>query len=85
MRTNNFALRLPESLLTHLREAAAKDGGAMNQYVVAALTEKLASRKTALPFLAERSAGGNAGRAMEILERSGGDVDGGAGVAEILR
>ena len=37
MRANNFALRLPESLFANLREAAAQDGVAMNQYVAIAL------------------------------------------------
>lgn len=75
MRTNNFALRLPQSLFTQLREAAAADGVAMNQYVAVALAEKLATRKTAQQFLAERSARGNVQRALEILEQAGSDED----------
>lgn len=73
MRANNFALRLPESLFTHLREAAVADGVAMNQYVAVALAEKLATRKTAQQFLAERSARGSTQRALEILEQAGSD------------
>lgn len=75
MRANNFALRLPESLFANLREAAAQDGVAMNQYVAVALAEKLATRKTALQFLAERAARGNVDRALDILERSGSDTE----------
>ncbi len=75
MRTNNFALRLPQSLFAHLREAAAEDGVAMNQYVAVALAEKLATRKTACQFLAERAERGSAARALEILERAGTDED----------
>lgn len=75
MRANNFALRLPQSLFTHLREAAAEDGVAMNQYVAVALAEKLASRKTARQFLEERAGRSSVGRALEILERAGSDED----------
>lgn len=75
MRANNFALRLPESLFANLREAAAQDGVAMNQYVAVALAEKLATRKTALQFLAERAAHSNVDRALDILERSGSHTD----------
>lgn len=75
MRTNNFALRLPQSLFAHLREAAAEDGVAMNQYVAVALAEKLATRKTARQFLAERAERGSAARALEILDGAGTDED----------
>jgi hypothetical protein len=75
MRTNNFALRLPQSLFAHLREAATEDGVAMNQYIAVALAEKLATRKTARQFLAERAEHGSAARALEILERAGTDED----------
>lgn len=75
MRANNFALRLPHSLYIHLREAAAEDGVAMNQYIALAVAEKLASRKTAKQFLEERAVGGSTARALEILEHAGADED----------
>lgn len=71
MRTNNFALRLPNSLMATLREAAAEDGVAMNLFITVALAEKLATRKTAQQFLAERAAHSSPVRALEILERAG--------------
>ena len=74
MRANNFALRLPHSLLAGLRQAAEEDGVAMNQYVTVALAEKLAARKTAQQFLAERASRSSPSLALEILERSGRDV-----------
>jgi hypothetical protein len=40
-----------------------------------ALAEKLATRKTARQFLAERAKRGSAARALEILERAGTDED----------
>jgi hypothetical protein len=74
MKANNFALRLPESLYTHLREAARADGVAMNQYLAVALAEKLASRRTAAEFLKDRAKGSSAARALKILAKSGKDV-----------
>ena len=85
MRTNNFALRLPESLFANLREAAAQDGVAMNQYVAIALAEKLATRKTARQFLAERAEQGNIDRALGILDRAGSDEDETAVIAQIQK
>lgn len=74
MQTNNFALRLPHSMLDALRQAAADDGVAINQYINVAVAEKLACRRTAKEFLQARAQGGSAQRALEILTKSGGDV-----------
>jgi hypothetical protein len=74
MRTNNFALRLPNSLIASLREAAEEDGVAMNQYITVAVAEKLACRKTAREFLAARASRSSPAQALEILERAGKDV-----------
>lgn len=71
MKSNNFALRLPQSLYEHLREAAKADGVAMNQYLAVALAEKLASRRTAAAFLKERAERSSASRALEVLAKSG--------------
>lgn len=85
MRANNFALRLPESLFANLREAAAQDGVAMNQYVAIALAEKLATRKTARQFLAEKAERGNIDRALAILDHAGSDEDESAVIARIQK
>ena len=74
MQTNNFALRLPHSMLDALRQAAADDGVAINQYINVAIAEKLACRRTAAQFLQARAQGGSAQRALEILAKSGADV-----------
>lgn len=74
MRVNNFALRLPDSLYTGLKAAAAADHVAMNQYVTIALAEKLSARATAAEFFAARAAKGNTRRALKILEKAGSDV-----------
>lgn len=75
MQKSNFAVRLPRSLHLQLKEAAAEDGVAMNQYLVVALAEKLATRQSAQSFLAERAARSDLSKALEILERAGTDVD----------
>jgi hypothetical protein len=74
MQTNNFALRLPHSMLDALRQAAADDGVAINQYINVAVAEKLACRRTAQQFLQARAQGGSAQLALEILAKSGSDV-----------
>jgi hypothetical protein len=74
MKTNNFALRLPDSLYAGLKEAAAADNVAMNQYLTIALAEKLSARATAAEFFAARAANGNLSRALKILEKSGSDI-----------
>jgi hypothetical protein len=75
MQTSNFAVRLPRSLHMQLKEAATEDGVAMNQYLVVALAEKLATRRSAQSFLAERATRSSPSKALEILERAGADVD----------
>lgn len=74
MKTNNFALRLPDSLYAGLKQAAAADNVAMNQYLTIALAEKLSARATAAEFFATRAVRGNTARALEILEKSGSDI-----------
>lgn len=65
---------MPHSMLDALRQAAADDGVAMNQYINVAVAEKLACRRTAAQFLQARAKGGSAQRALEILGKSGTDV-----------
>ena len=74
MKTNNFALRLPDSLYIGLKQAAAADNVSMNQYLAIALAEKLSARATAAEFFAARAANGNIGRALKVLEKAGSDI-----------
>ena len=56
MATNgNYALRLPESLMTDLRTAAERDGVSMNGFIVQAVAEKVAVLR-ARGLLGERTA-----------------------------
>jgi hypothetical protein len=61
-------------MLAALRQAAADDGVAINQYINVAVAEKLACRRTAAQFLQARAQGGSVQRALEILAKSGADV-----------
>lgn len=65
---------MPHSMLDALRQAAADDGVAMNQYINVAVAEKQACRRTAAQFLQAPAKGGSAQRALEILGKSGTDV-----------
>ena len=71
MQSNNFALRMPHSMMEALRAAAAADGVAMNQYVNVAVAEKLATRQTAAQFLKARAAKGSVANALAILAKAG--------------
>ena len=73
MRKSNFALRLQPSLLAELRKAAAEDEATLNQYINVAVAEKLATRRTAAEFFAQRAAQGSAARALAILQGAGTD------------
>ena len=75
MKSNNVALRLPDSLYINVKQAALADGVAMNQYIAIAVAEKLACRQTAASFLAGKAKGGSAARALKILAKAGRDVD----------
>lgn len=71
MRKSNFALRLQASLLEELRKAADADGTTINQYINVAVAEKLASRRTAAQFFAERAARANLPATLAMLDRFG--------------
>ena len=70
--SSNYALRLPASLKREIEKLAREDGTSLNQFIVTAVAEKLASLRTA-EFFAERAARGNAAAALELLARRGGE------------
>lgn len=70
---SNYALRLPMSLKRELESVARSDGTSLNQFIVTAVAEKLATLRTS-DFFAERSARADVGRALEIMNRPGGEV-----------
>jgi hypothetical protein len=69
--TSNYALRLPASLKRAIEEVAREDGTTLNQFIVSAVAEKLASLKTAEYFTA-RAARANFRAFDRIMARAGG-------------
>lgn len=75
MMPDNFAIQLMPSLINELIQAAELDGIEINQYVNVAVAEKLATRKTAKVFFAERAKQASAERALDILNQAGSDTE----------
>ncbi len=53
----NYALRVPESLFSYVRQLAAEENTSMNQFFVTAIAEKVSALKTEAYFR-ERQARG---------------------------
>ncbi len=67
---SNFALRLPPSLMEDVKALAARDDVSVNQFLVQAAAEKVASLK-ARGHLAERAARAKPGEFGQILAKAG--------------
>jgi uncharacterized protein (DUF1778 family) len=72
-RVSTFSLRLPISLKAAVEKLAAADGTSMNQFLVMAAAEKLASIQTAEAYFAARRGQGNLDEALSFLTRPGGE------------
>jgi hypothetical protein len=70
--TSIYALRLPASLKRELERLGREDGTSLNQLIVTAVAEKLASLRTR-DFFAERASRGDVAKALEIMGRPGGE------------
>lgn len=70
---SNYALRLPTSLKRELESVARNDGTSLNQFIVTAVAEKLATLRTT-DFFAERVARGDVAAALEVMDRAGGEA-----------
>lgn len=70
MRRNNFALRLPPSLLDEARKLAESEGVALNQLISLALAEKISALRTEEYFV-ERARRANPAKVARILNRIG--------------
>ena len=68
---SNYALRLPVSLKKAAEDAAARDGTTLNQFIVAAVAEKIGAYRAA-DFFAERAAKADFAAFDEIMSRPGG-------------
>jgi hypothetical protein len=72
MRTpSNYALRLPISLKKAAEQAASRDGTTLNQFIVAAVAEKLGAYGAA-EFFASRAARADLDGFDAIMARPGG-------------
>ncbi len=69
---SNYALRLQSSLLEELRSVVEEEGTTINQFINAAVAEKLAALRTERYFR-ERAARGTRDDFLAILERAGTD------------
>ena len=72
MAKSNYALRLPTSLKQEVERLAREDGGTLNQFIVTAVAEKLATLRT-VEFFAARSARADRAGALAVLSRDGGE------------
>lgn len=65
------ALRLPLSLKQAAQDVARRDGATLNQFIVSAVAEKLASLETA-DYFEQRARRGDPAAALRFLARAGG-------------
>lgn len=67
---SNFALRLPPSLMEDVKALAERDDVSVNQFLVQAAAEKVATLK-ARGYLAERAARAKPGAFGRVLAKAG--------------
>lgn len=66
---NVVSLRLPKTLHEQLRSLAKEEGVSLNQFVMLALAEKVATLR-AIDYLEQRAARGSRERLLEILAKA---------------
>jgi len=64
-----LSLRLPKSLHEQLRELAKEDGISINQFVMLAVAEKVASIST-IEYLQKRAKRGNREKLLAVLDKA---------------
>ena len=72
-KVTTFSLRLPISLKAAVERMAKADGTSVNQFLVMAAAEKVASIQTAETYFAAFRGRGNLEEALAFLSRSGGE------------
>jgi hypothetical protein len=70
---SNFALRLPISLMEDVKAIAANDQVSINQFVVQAVAERVATLRER-GYLASRAARSRPGDITRILDKAGDDT-----------
>jgi hypothetical protein len=73
-RSMTFSLRLPLSLKAAVERLADADGTSMNQFLVMAAAEKVATIQTAEEFFAARKGSGDKAAALAFLRDGGGEA-----------
>ena len=71
MRTTNFPLRVPASIMEEAKKAAAQDGVSLNQFISTALAEKVSALR-AEAVLQERARRANRRKFDDVMSRAGG-------------
>ncbi len=71
--TSNYALRLPTSLKREVERVARDDRTTLNQFIVLAVAEKLATLRT-VDFFEERIARADLAAARIAMSRRGGEA-----------
>ena len=66
---SSMSLRLPKTLHEQVKEVAQEEGISVNQFVMLAVAEKIASIST-IEYLEKRAARGNRERLLEILGKA---------------
>lgn len=66
---SNYALRVPDSLLSAARRLAEADNTSMNQFFVSAIAEKVSAMETA-KFFAQRGENADVAAYLAILEQA---------------
>jgi len=64
-----LSLRLPKSMYGDLKEIAKEEGISMNQFVIIAIAEKIASLEAA-NYLEKRAARGSREKLLEVLAKA---------------
>lgn len=67
--SNVLSLRIPKSLHEEVKELAHDEGVSLNQFVMLALAEKVATLRT-IDYLEQRAARGSRERLLEILAKA---------------
>jgi uncharacterized protein (DUF1778 family) len=66
---NVLSLRLPKTMYNQLRQAAKAEGISMNQFIMLAVAEKIATLST-MDYLEERAKRGSREKFLAVLEKA---------------
>jgi hypothetical protein len=69
MSKNTYPLKLPTSVKQAAAELAKEDGVSLNQFIAAAVAEKVGTLRTAREFLAERAGNAKPQHLKKILKK----------------